>query len=295
MVKTGGWSMKELLVLSGKGGAGKTSIAASFAVLADNCVIVDCDVDAADMHLLLVPESSTEEDFFSGWEPEFAPDKCVACGLCVKLCRYQALRVEDGKLECDPLACEGCGVCTDNCPVDAGVMQKRFCGKIYETETRHGPMIRAKLDTGGENSGKLVSEVRRKAKAIAASGDYKYIISDGPPGIGCPVISSLSGVDKVLLVAEPTVSGFHDLERINQLCKHFQVPIGICVNKHDLNLEMSTKIKEYAINQDAQWLGCIPYDKMVTKAQLTAQPVVELSDSDAADSIKIIWERFKND
>jgi MinD superfamily P-loop ATPase len=284
--------MKEYLVLSGKGGTGKTSISASFAVLAGNCVIADCDVDAADMHMLLPPISSVTEDFFCGYEPSFEHDICVACGLCVKLCRFEALKVEQGKLRHDHLVCEGCGVCVDNCPLGAGLMQKRLSGHVIKSETTHGTMIHANLQTGGENSGKLVSEVRKKAKQTAESMNKELIISDGPPGIGCPVIASLSGVDQVLLVAEPTVSGLHDLDRVYKLTRHFDIPAAICVNKHDLNPEMTQKIKDYALNSEAEWLGGVPYDRNFTRAQLKQQPVVEFSDSAAAPYIKELWRKF---
>lgn len=286
--------MREYLILSGKGGSGKTSIAASFAVLAKNCVIADCDVDAADMHLLLVPEQKKCEDFFSGWEPFFHNDKCVTCGRCADLCRYNAIEISGGKLKYDRLSCEGCGVCSDNCPSGSISVKKRFCGHIYESTTAHGTMVGARLEAGGENSGKLVSEVRKKAKYIANTTGAECIISDGPPGIGCPAISALSGVSKVLLVTEPTVSGYHDLERIYKLCNHFKVTANICVNKYDLNMNITDKVKEFATAKGASFVGCVPYDKSVTNAQMKARTVVEQNDSKAADSIKIIWERFSN-
>ncbi len=286
--------MREYLILSGKGGSGKTSIAASFAVLAENCVISDCDVDAADMHLLLVPEQKKCEDFFSGWEPFFNNKECVTCGRCADLCRYNAIEISDGKLKFDRLSCEGCGVCSDNCPGGAISLKKRFCGHIYESSTAHGPMVGARLEAGGENSGKLVSEVRKKARSIANAIGAEYIISDGPPGIGCPAISALSGVDKVLLVTEPTVSGYHDLERIYKLCNHFKVPANICVNKYDLNMNITEKIKWFAAANNASFIGRVPYDKSVTNAQMEAKTVVEQNESKAADNIKKIWERFKN-
>lgn len=286
--------MREYLILSGKGGSGKTSFAASFAVLENNCAVADCDVDAADLHLLLPPETRSSEDFFSGWEPVIDNVKCINCGRCADLCRFNAFTISGSVPVYDRLACEGCGVCSDNCPGGAITLKKRFCGYIYESTTMHGPMVSARLDAGGENSGKLVSEVRKKAKTVASASGAGCIISDGPPGIGCPAISALSGVDKVLLVTEPTVSGYHDLERIHALCNHFKVPVNICVNKFDLNMAMTNKIKEFAAANNADFIGCVPYDNKVTEAQLAAKTVVELPDSKAADEIKKIWERFKN-
>lgn len=286
--------IKELVIISGKGGTGKTSVTASLAHLArGKTVIADCDVDAADLHLLIPPSKTESESFFSGWEPEIEADKCVGCGKCAELCRYDAIAVAKNNAALfNPFACEGCGVCSDHCPEQAIKMVSRLCGELFSSQTAYGPMIHAKLGVGGENSGKLVAEVRKKSKTIAENKNSAMIITDGPPGIGCPVIASLTGATQALIVTEPTVSGLHDTERVLKLCGHFKIPAYICVNKCDINPDVTGTIKQMAERHNAPCLAEIPYDPTVTTAQIAAEPVVAAGNSPAAAEIKKLWRRI---
>ncbi|MFC1957801.1 ATP-binding protein, partial [Chloroflexota bacterium] len=223
--------MKEVVVLSGKGGTGKTSIVGSFAALAKNKVLVDCDVDAADLHLLLSPSIKEGNEFWSGEVAVIDEENCTQCGLCQELCRFKA--IADFKV--DPISCEGCGLCSHVCPAEAVIMKENLSGHWFVSDTRYGPLIHARLGIAQENSGKLVAQVRQQARQLAEKDGFDCIISDGPPGIGCPVISSLSGVDLALLVTEPTLSGMHDLERVLGVCHHFGIQPLICINKYDIN------------------------------------------------------------
>ncbi|HOO65223.1 MAG TPA: ATP-binding protein [Synergistaceae bacterium] len=287
--------MKELLVISGKGGTGKTSITVSLAALAENAIFADCDVDAADMALILKPQEQQREDFYSGSLASIDNSRCMGCGKCYRLCRFDAIRAEDGEFSVDPLACEGCGVCYDHCPVGAISFDPRLCGDLYVSSTSYGPLVHARLGAGGENSGKLVSEVKKRAKALGEEQGRSLMITDGPPGIGCSVIASLTGADAVLIVTEPTVSGMHDLERVYELCKHFRIPAYLCVNKADLNAENTQKIRAFGEEKGVQWLGEIPYDASVTRAMIRTVPVVEMPDSSAGKAILTIWEMLKNE
>jgi MinD superfamily P-loop ATPase len=289
--------MKELLIISGKGGTGKTSVTASFVALANNAVFADCDVDAADLYLLFNIKVIKKEKFYSGTEPKIIQEECNQCGVCYDLCQFDAIQKKldpEGNIKFDvnPFSCEGCGVCIDHCPVKAIEEIDRFCGHIYLSETQYGTLSHAKLLPGGENSGKLVSAVRKQAQVCAKENGADWILIDGSPGIGCPVIASVTGVDSVLLVTEPTVSGIHDLERVFQLCKHFEVPIHVCVNKFDLNSKHTDWIKKYTIENNETWVGTIPYDNSVTDAQNMGIPVVNLPKSLAGKSIKDIWTRI---
>ncbi len=287
---------QELVIISGKGGTGKTSVAASFAVLAaGQAVVADCDVDAADMHLVLAPKIIDSMDFRSGHEAVIRRETCTGCGLCAELCRFGApkpLKRPFGKplYEIDPVACEGCGVCVRFCPAQAIAFPERLCGEWMVSETRCGPMVHACLSPAAENSGKLVATVRREARRVAEEKSLPLIITDGPPGIGCPVIASLTGAKQVLAVTEPTVSGEHDLARVLQLVRHFGIPASVCVNKWDINPEMTERIERKAEASGAQVAGRIRYDRMVTAAQLQAKAVVETGAPSAAD-MKGIWER----
>jgi MinD superfamily P-loop ATPase len=217
--------VKEIVVISGKGGTGKTSLVGSFTSLAQSKVLVDCDVDAADLHLLLQPTMIEKHEFRSGQKAFIDADKCIQCGLCHSLCRFTAIR--DYTVE--NVSCEGCGLCARVCPVQAINMQENLAGEWFISNTQFGFLVHARLGIAQENSGKLVATVRKQARKIAEENNLEYIISDGPPGIGCPVISSLSGVDLALLVTEPTLSGIHDLERVYSVCQHFNVPVLVCV------------------------------------------------------------------
>ncbi len=291
--------MKELVVISGKGGTGKTSLVASFAALAANKVLADCDVDAADLHLVLEPNVKTRETFSGGQEARIVPEECTACSRCADLCRFDAIRFDgppDDDVETtyrvDPLACEGCGVCARFCPADAIVLDPAVTGEWFISDTRHGPMVHARLRPAGENSGKLVTLVRTKAREIAERDGLDLILVDGAPGIGCPVVSSLTGADLVLIVTEPTLSGLHDLERVHALVRHFGVPALVCINKSDINDELAQRITSQAAELGAPVAGTIPYDEAFTKAQLEGLSIVEYDQSPTASRVRSLWERL---
>jgi len=263
--------MKEVVILSGKGGTGKTVIVASLAALARSKVLADCDVDAADLHLLLSPSVKKEIEFWSGQVAVIDDKECTQCGLCQDVCRFGA--INDFKV--DPVPCEGCGFCSHICPVEAVTMIDSLSGHWFISDTKYGHLVHARLGIAQENSGKLVALVRQEAKRIAERDGLTYIISDGPPGIGCPVISSLSGATLALLVTEPTLSGLHDLERVLGVCHHFGIPAMVCINKHDLNEDNTHQIENYCLNQGIEVAARIPFDNVITEAMVQALPVVE--------------------
>jgi MinD superfamily P-loop ATPase len=283
--------IQELVIISGKGGTGKTSIAASFAVLAGFPVIADCDVDAADMHLILAPSVRERHEFRCGNEAVIRPDDCTACGRCRDLCRFDAIAEVKGggSYVVDPVACEGCGVCVRFCPAQAIDFPEVMQGEWMVSETRSGPMLHARLGIAAENSGKLVSTVRREARRLAEEKGHRLVLVDGPPGIGCPVIASMTGTSQTLVVTEPTVSGEHDLERVLKLARHFDIPTAVCVNKWDLNPEMTERIEALAVRSGARIAGRIRYDRAVTLAQIQEKAVVEI-DAPSAGDIRLVWE-----
>jgi len=283
--------IQELVIISGKGGTGKTSIAASFAVLAGFPVIADCDVDAADMHLILAPSVRERHEFRCGNEAVIRPDDCTGCGKCRDLCRFDAIAEVKGggSYVVDPVACEGCGVCVRFCPAWAIDFPESLCGEWMVSETRSGPMVHARLGIAAENSGKLVSTVRREARRLAEENGHRLVLVDGPPGIGCPVIASMTGASQALVVTEPTVSGEHDLERVLKLARHFDIPAAVCVNKWDLNPEMTERIEALAVRSGARIAGRIRYDRAVTLAQIQEKAVVEI-DAPSAGDIRLVWE-----
>ena len=285
--------MKELVIISGKGGTGKTSLTASFAVLADRPVIADCDVDAADLHLVLSPQIKERHEFRSGRGAVIRRGDCSGCGACLAHCRFDAVKMNgkaagEAAFFIDPVACEGCGVCVRFCPEKAIDFPERLCGEWMVSETRCGPMVHARLGVAAENSGKLVSIVRREARRIAESENHPLIIVDGPPGIGCPVIASVTGATLVLAVTEPTVSGEHDLERVLSLTRHFDIPAAVCVNKWDLNAEMTERIEDKTRKAGARIAGRIRYDRAVTLAQMQARAVVE-TEARCVEDIQRVW------
>ncbi len=284
--------MRELVVLSGKGGTGKTSVLGSLAALAGHAVLADCDVDAADLHLLLSPVTRRRESFFAGHEAVIRDASCTACGVCAAACRAGAIHAHRGSYAVEPMLCEGCGLCVRLCPVGAIDFPSRHCGELLVSDTRFGPLVHARLEPGGESSGKLVAQVRREARRLAAERHEDWILVDGPPGIGCPVIASLSEATGVLAVTEPTPSGRHDLERVLELCHHFKVPAAVCVNKWDLHPELTAAIEALARDHRAEVVGRIPYDLTVTAAQVEGRPVVELG-GPAADQIAAVWARLQ--
>lgn len=287
-------TLQELVIISGKGGTGKTSLAASFAALAEQTVIADCDVDAADLHLVLSPQIRRRRVFRSGHEARVRPEDCNGCGECARLCRYEAVERKDGAVgrttyRVDPLACEGCGVCVRFCPQGAIDFEERICGEWFVSETRYGPMVHAKLGIAAENSGKLVSLVRERAREVAKAEGLDLILIDGSPGIGCPVIASITGATLALVVAEPTVSGLHDLKRVAGVTRHFSVPTWVCVNKWNINQAMAERIESFARAQDLRWAGRVRLDSAVTAAQLAARPVVQHASNGAAADIRAVW------
>jgi MinD superfamily P-loop ATPase len=288
--------MKELVVISGKGGTGKTSIVASFAALAERKVLADCDVDAADLHLVLEPEVEYTEDFSGGKRARIISQKCKHCGKCYDVCQFDAVKrsadldeVASVDYQIDPISCEGCGVCVRVCPKDAIAFEPAMNGQWYRSHTRHGPMVHAKLGIAEENSGKLVSLVRNQAKKIAEEQQLDLVIIDGSPGIGCPVIASITGADLVLVVTEPTQSGKHDLERVTDLTSHFDIPTLVCINKWDLNPEVTSEIEVLARTCSAKIAGKVRYDNAITKAQIQKLSVVEYAKNGIVEDIKSLW------
>ncbi len=295
-----GDKIRELVVISGKGGTGKTSIVASFAALAGNdAVLADCDVDAADLHLVLSPKVHRKTPFSGGQEAVMDESSCTACGICAAHCRFEAiLPVTGGEGELrhytvDPVSCEGCGVCADICPERAISMMPSLNGEWFISDCRHGPMVHAKLGIAQENSGKLVSLVRNEAKALAERKGRDLVICDGSPGIGCPVIASIAGAHMVLLVTETSRSGLHDLKRVAELCGQMEVKAGVCINKADINPRIAEEIETKAAGWNMPVWGRIHHDEQVTAAQLEARSVVEHCNGKAARDIRKLWERVK--
>jgi MinD superfamily P-loop ATPase len=288
--------MKELVIISGKGGTGKTTVAASFAALAENAVVADCDVDASDLHLILQPAIRISTQFFCGHTAEIRRADCIRCGTCIAYCRFDSVNIDydayGGKeFSIEKSSCEGCGACVRFCPVKAIDFNERYCGEWFVSDTRFGPMVHAVLGPGAENSGKLVNLVRVNARKTAEEKGKSLIITDGPPGIGCPVISSVTGADAVLIVAEPTLSGMHDLRRIMGLAKHFRVRTLICVNKSDINTNITGRIHEISIESGALFLGGIPYDGEVNRAHDKGISIIEYGKGESVGAIKEIWNK----
>jgi MinD superfamily P-loop ATPase len=284
--------MKEILVISGKGGTGKTSLLAAFASLAENKILCDADVDAADLHLICRPDQSLRQDFQSGHTAVIDPDRCTACGLCRDLCRFGAI---NEAYEVDAVDCEGCGVCVHFCPEEAIDFPLNTCGEWFISETRFGPMVHARLGIAEENSGKLVTLVRQEAKKLAEEKDIPLILTDGPPGVGCPVIASIGGVDAALVVCEPTVSGIHDMERVAELATFFKVPVMVCINKSDLNLQKARDIEVFAKEKGFSFLGPIPFDPAFTQAMVEGLTIMEHApDSAGGKAVARIWQNLNH-
>jgi len=288
--------VKELVVISGKGGTGKTSIVASFAGLAKKAVFADCDVDAADLHLVLEPKVKHESDFSGGKRASIVTEDCVGCGKCRDLCKFDAINsngslcdTEAETFAVDPISCEGCKVCVEFCPVGAIEFKDSINGRWFISDTRFGPMVHAELGIAEENSGKLVTLIRREAKRIATEEKKDLIIADGSPGIGCPVIASITGADLVLIITEPTLSGMHDLGRVADLTKNFGIPTLVCINKSDLNREMTAQIAQEAGNRGMRLAGKIRYDRAFTKAQIMKATVIEYTGGWVSEEIKTLW------
>ena len=286
--------MKEIVIISGKGGTGKTSITASFAYLArEYSIIADCDVDAADMHLILQPTIKRKEDFYSSLEAVIDNEKCINCDKCREVCRFDAIEIVNDEYKVIPLNCEGCGYCQKVCPAEANEMKKRLDGEWYISESRFiTPLVHAKLGIGTENSGKLVALVKNIARQFAEIREKKLVLVDGSPGIGCPVISSLSGANFVVFITEPTVSGVHDLKRVYELAAKFNIPCGLIVNKADLNSEKTQEIINFAKTENIYILGQVPYNDIFTKAMVKGLSIVEYEGNEISNNIRDIWNKI---
>ena len=279
--------MKKITVISGKGGTGKTSLVGCFASLAgDKAVLVDGDVDAANLSLITRPELLEEHEFWASKVAEINLEACDDCGLCLELCRFDAI---SGGNAVDPVACEGCGFCYHTCPYGAITMNDRLSGKWFVSQTPYGSLVHARLGIAEENSGKLVTTIRYKGEELAESEKKDYLIIDGPPGIGCPVIAALSGVDAALIVTEPTVSGIHDLERVLAVCRHFGVEASVCINRHDLGEEQSRTIEEYCLRENVPLAGKIPFDQAFVRSMIEGVPVVDYVDGMLEEKINEVW------
>lgn len=283
--------MKQIVVISGKGGTGKTVVTGSLAFLAKNKVMVDCDVDAADLHLLLHPAVKERHEFRSGQTAVIDKKLCKQCGECARVCRFEAIK-QDFSIE--RFSCEGCGLCSRVCPHNAIRMEENLAGEWFVSDTKYGPFVHAKLGIAEENSGKLVSKIRQVGKEIADGKHLDYVIIDGPPGIGCPVIASLSGVDCALVVTEPTLSGLHDAQRVMEVAQHFKIPVKLAVNKYDLNPAMTEKIERFCQDKNVPVIGKIAFDKSVVQALVEGKTIVEYAQGAAADEIRKMWEELKN-
>jgi MinD superfamily P-loop ATPase len=281
---------RELVVISGKGGTGKTSVVAAFAALAGGAVLADCDVDAADLHLVLSPEPGEPHAFSGRSAAVIDPDACTSCGRCDEVCRFAAIsRTGAGDYVVDTIACEGCTLCARVCLSDAVRMEPVVNGVWRVSQTRFGPLVHARLGIAEDNSGKLVTLVRREARETAEREGIPLVIVDGSPGIGCPVISSLSGAHLVLAVTEPTVSGRHDLERVLQVVRGFGLPFAVLVNKADLNPELAETIAAEAEEAGAVFVRQMDYDPAVTRAQTAGMDVVSYGGR-AGETIGEVWD-----
>jgi MinD superfamily P-loop ATPase len=284
--------LREILIISGKGGTGKTSLTAAFAHLADRPVLCDLDVDAPDLHILLDPKPRQTHEFWSGYEARIKPENCTACGDCVQRCQFDAIKKAAEGFRVDPLRCEGCSLCVHFCPAEAIAFDEKMCGEWYLSDTDLGPMVHAQLGPAEENSGRLVTLLRKEAKQLAEAQQFDLILSDGPPGIGCPVISSLAQVSLAVIVTEPTPSGQHDLERVADLCRHFKVPAGIVVNKWDLNPDLTTKIEALAPQRELQRFGRVDFDPAFTDAMVQRQTIATFQPKGLGKQVATVWDRI---
>jgi MinD superfamily P-loop ATPase len=285
--------MKQIVIISGKGGTGKTVLSACFAALAQNKVMADCDVDAANLHLLLQPNRQETLPFYGMKKARIDPHRCTTCGECAEVCRFGAIqKPPEGTFRVDRISCEGCAVCSSICPEEAISMEENKSGELYVSETSYGPFVHAKLGAGEENSGKLVTEVRKKARELAENKGLDLVIVDGPPGIGCPVLASLTGTDLALAVTEPTPSGFHDMERVIHVTRHFNIKAACCINKYDLNTRKTSQIQDWCGKNSIPLLGTIPYDESVIQSLVQRAPYIGYANNSTTDAIKKIWERL---
>ena len=279
--------IQQLTIISGKGGTGKTTFTAAFAQLTENKVMADCDVDAADLHLILEPTVKKTVPFYGGRNPVVDLEACTKCGVCTEVCRFNA--IHDGVV--DLFACDHCALCAHACPEHAITMEEAHSGDWYVSETRFGPMVHAKLGIAEENSGKLVTMVRKEAMDLAKAEERAWIIVDGPPGIGCPVTAALAGVSKVLVITEPTLSGIHDMERVIGLAAHFDIPAQVCINKYDIHLANTRQIEAYCLEKGIEVVGKIPFHRGVIEAMVEGKTVIEANVPEVAPAVREVWER----
>ncbi len=284
--------MTELVVLSGKGGTGKTTVVGSLAVLAVDKLVADCDVDAANLHLLMSPRIEEAEPYEGAELAEIDPRKCTGCGTCARACRFTAIGCSEGTYHVVPLSCEGCGVCAHVCPAGAVTMAARLSGHVYVSSTPYGTLVHGELRPGEEATGKLVAQVKRRAREQAIREGQELVLVDGAPGIGCPVIASLSGSAAALVVTEPSRSALHDLERVVALVRHFGARVFLAMNKADVEVSAARETRMWAEAEGLPLLGWIPYDEDVTRAQVAGRPLVEYSSGGAARAVRDLWWRL---
>jgi MinD superfamily P-loop ATPase len=285
--------MREIIIISGKGGTGKTSLTGAFVHLAANKIICDFDVDAPDLHLLLQPMHEREEEFHSGHVAKIGHDRCDGCGLCASLCQFGAIRENGTGFAVDPVRCDGCKVCVAFCPRATIQFPEKHCGQWYVSDSRFGPLVHAQLFPGAENSGRLVMVLKQQARELAKARGADLVLCDGAPGIGCPVISSLSGAHLAVAVTEPTPSGRHDLQRVAELCRHFQTAFAVIINKHDLNDEETARIEAFCQVESFPVIARLPNDPAVTKAMVQGKVITELSDSNFSRELGRAWSRIE--
>lgn len=285
--------MKQIVILSGKGGTGKTTVAAALAHLASNdggAVVVDADVDAPNLGILLQPQVLDVTAFVGGDKAGITPERCSGCGRCLDVCRFGAVERNGDVCRIEALSCEGCAACFFQCPADAITMTSCLAGEWYRSQTRFGPLLHALLFPGQENSGKLVSTVRQQAVAQAHDDEAPWVIIDGAPGIGCPVIAAATGADLAVLVTEPTLSGLHDLERVLELTRHLRVPAAVCLNKADLSAELTGRIATYCRKERVPILTRVPYDAGVLSAMQAGQAITERGDNPVGRAMSTLWQ-----
>jgi len=287
---------KQIAVISGKGGTGKTTLAGSLSVLFSNHVIADCDVDSSNMHLILKPNIKETSEYKAGHKAEIVESQCIGCGKCQEVCRYDAIHIKDNeKYSVDPFACEGCKACVLVCPTKAIDFVLNHPGDYFISDTKYGPFVHAELKPGEEMSGGLVAQVRKQALKMAVDDRKAVVVIDGAPGIGCPATSSLTGTDYAILVTEPTVSGIHDMKRMMEVIEHFKISYSVVINRYDMNMEKSKEIEEFCNQKNISVLGKIAFDKAVNRANSNEMPVVECEDSKAAEAIKGIFQQLKKE
>lgn len=288
--------MTEIAILSGKGGTGKTSLSAAFATINSNVVVADCDVDAANLYIVLQPDNYREEIFVSGQKAVINRDICTNCGICMHYCRFEAISLQNGLVSISETACDGCMLCMRVCPNESINMVPSNKSRWYAGTFRMGRMVHARLEPGEENSGKLVSVVRKHAREIATETGWETIIIDGPPGLGCPVISSLTGIKKAIIVTEPSRSGFHDMKRILSLIDSFKAKSYVVINKYDLNVDITCQISDWCLERNISVAGKIPFDAGVVEAMLNCKSIVEwLPRSEVSKEIRNIWNKVNSD